>query len=64
MAPKIRRKAQRYNREKQQIPPVESTGPNPSVQNTQKANKFHEFAEEFIQGGRRTIEEIAIHEKM
>jgi hypothetical protein len=64
MAPKAQRKAQRYNREKRQDILVQSTNPSSSLQNTQKVEKFYEFAEEFIQGGRRTLEEIAIHEKM
>jgi hypothetical protein len=64
MAPKIQRKTQRYNREKRQNIPVESTNASSSPQITQKVDRFYEFAEEFIQGGRRTLEEIAIHEKM
>lgn len=64
MAPKVQRKTQRYNREKHQNIPVDSTSSGSALQNTQKADKFFEFVEEFIQGGRRTIEEIAIHEKM
>jgi hypothetical protein len=63
MAPKQQRKAQRYNREKRQNLPAESSL-GLSLQNTQKADKFYDFVEEFIQGGRRTLEEIAIHEKM
>jgi len=63
MAPK-QRKAQRYNREKRQNTLAESKSLGLSLQNTQKADKFYDFAEEFIQGGRRTLEEIAIHEKM
>lgn len=63
MAPKQQRKAQRYNREKRQnLPAGSSLGL--SLQNTQKADKFYDFVEEFIQGGRRTLEEIVIHEKM
>ncbi len=64
MAPKQLRKTQRYNRGKQQNILAESTSLGLSLQNTQKVDKFYEFTEEFIQGGRRTLEEIAIHEKM
>lgn len=64
MAPKLQRKTQRYNRETWQNSLGESTNSSSSLQSTPKADKFYEFIEEFIQGGRRTIEEIAIHEKM
>jgi len=64
MAPKVQRKTQRYNREKQQNLPVKSTSTGLPPQDAQNIDKLWEFAEEFIQGGRRSQEEIAIHEKM
>ncbi len=68
MAPKAQqktqRKTQRYNREKRQNPTVGSTSTSSSAQDTQKVKRFYEFTEEFIQGGRRSLQEIVIHEKM
>jgi hypothetical protein len=64
MAPKVQRKTQRYNREKRQKPPGDSTSTSLSAQDAEKVKRFYEFTEEFIQGGRRSLQEIAIHEKM